>query len=53
MSEELEARLRRMEKEAEVIFYDILNGTDERYKIKNSAVVYDAENAEQSKTIGG
>lgn len=48
MSEDVEARLRRMEKEAGVILYDILNGTNERYKIKNSAVVNDTENAEKS-----
>lgn len=48
MSEEVEARLRRMEQVAGVIVYDILNGTNERYKIKNSAVVSDAENAEKS-----
>lgn len=32
MSEELDATLRRMEKAAEVILHDILNGTDTRYE---------------------
>jgi hypothetical protein len=35
MSEELDATLRRMEKAAEKILYDILNGTETRYETDN------------------
>ena len=40
MSEELDATLRRMEKAAEKILYDILNGTDTRYETEDDSDIY-------------
>jgi hypothetical protein len=49
MSEELDATLRRMEKAAEKILYDILNGTDTRYEPEDDSDIYTIKNEGESK----
>lgn len=49
MSENLDNALRKMEKAAEKIMYDILNGTDTRYEPEDDSDVYTIINEGESK----
>lgn len=51
MGKELEKALRKMEKSAEIILHDILNGTDTRYETDYDRKVHDDTECEDDSDI--